>query len=82
MGRETEHVFKSFVFDDEGGAKRFEPFLKKFGDYFVPKRNIICERAKFHLCTQNPCENVEIFVRNPYEIAEHCDFKDRDDQRR
>ncbi|XP_048756258.2 uncharacterized protein LOC125667020 [Ostrea edulis] len=72
--------FKSFVFDDEEDAKKFAPVLKKFDDYFVPKRYIIHERAKFHQCRQNPGENVETFVRNLYEIAEHCDFKDRDDQ--
>ncbi|XP_056000230.1 uncharacterized protein K02A2.6-like [Ostrea edulis] len=80
MGKEAEHVFKSFVFDDEEDAKKFAPVLMKFDDYFVPKRNIIHERAKFHQCRQNPGENVETFVRNLYEIAEHCDFKDRDDQ--
>ena len=80
MGKEAEHVFKSFVFEDAENAKKFAPVLKKFDDYFVPKRNIIHERAKFHQCRQNPGENVETFVRNLYEIAEHCDFKDRDDQ--
>lgn len=79
MGKESEHIMKSFVFTG-GDEKKFDPVLKKFDDYFVPKRNIIHERAKFHMRIQKEGESVEVFVRTLYEIAEHCDFADKNEE--
>ena len=80
MGREAEHVLKSFVFGDDEDDKKFDDVFKKFDDYFVPKKNTIHERARFHERKQNPGESVESFTRNLYELAENCDFKDKNDQ--
>lgn len=80
MGKEAEHVFKSFVFDDARDKDKYKPVLKKFDEYFIPKRNVIHERAKFHQRVQLPGETVETFVRHLYEIAEHCEFADRNEQ--
>ena len=80
MGREAEHIFKSFVFDNEDDKKDYEIVLEKYDEYFVPKRNIIHERAKFHQRSQKSGETVETFVRSLYEIAEHCEFPDKKEQ--
>ncbi|KAK3091772.1 hypothetical protein FSP39_022529 [Pinctada imbricata] len=48
--------------------------------YFVPKRNIIHERARFHQRKQLAGESVEAFIRSLYEIAEHCAFNDKNEQ--
>ena len=48
--------------------------LGKFDDYFVPRRNVIHERACFHLRVQRPGEKAETFIRALYELAEHCEF--------
>ncbi|KAG7504467.1 hypothetical protein JOB18_009516 [Solea senegalensis] len=60
MGREAEAIYDSFVFDDteeedDGDeAERGRPELDydvvtaKFSDQFVPKRNVIYDRACFH----------------------------------
>ena len=45
-----------------------------FCDHFVPKRNVIHERACFHKRAQKPGESVEAFVRNLYELAQYCEF--------
>ena len=47
MGREAEHVYKSFTLADGDDAK-FDVMLAKFDEHFVPKRNVIHERARFH----------------------------------
>ena len=63
MGREAEHVYKSFTLADGDDAK-FDVILAKFDEHFVPKRNIIHERARFHQRIQKQGETVESFVRS------------------
>ena len=44
----VQHIFKSLQFAEAGDEKKFEKILDKFSVYFIPKRNIIHERARFH----------------------------------
>ena len=41
MGREAEHVYKSFTLAAEGDDAKFDVILAKFDEHLVPKRNII-----------------------------------------
>ena len=67
MGREAEHVFKSFTLT-EGDDSKIYVIFTKFNVRFVLKQNIIHERARFHQSNQNQRETVESFVRSLYEL--------------
>ncbi|KAL6491496.1 hypothetical protein MHYP_G00018410 [Metynnis hypsauchen] len=74
MGSESENVYRSFAFDEERHKDNFDRVLGKFDEYFVPRRNIIYERACFYQRVQRPGEKAETFIRALYELSEHCDF--------
>jgi len=73
IGKEAEHIFKALTFE-EGDKNKYNVVLNIFQEHFVPKRNIIHERACFHRRVQKDGEPVEAFIRNLYELAEHCEF--------
>ena len=75
MGSESENVFRSFTFAEEGDEEdNFGVVLAKFDEYFVPRRNVIHERACFHQRLQRPGEKAETFIRALYELSDDCDF--------
>lgn len=91
MGRQAEHIYKSFKFDPPPAPTEavpeppdpkddFKAVLQKFDDYFVPRRNTIHERTKFYLRTQQQGESIEGFVRSLHELAEHCNFGDKEEE--
>ncbi|NRA93585.1 MAG: reverse transcriptase family protein [Psychroserpens sp.] len=83
LGKEADRVFQSFIFnnanEEHDPQNDYDTVLAKFEDYFIPKRNVIHERAKFHQTQQKQSENIEIFVRQLYEMAEHCSFSNKEE---
>ena len=79
MGKDAEHVFRSFTFVNDADKDKFDPVMLKFDNHFIPKRNTIHERALFHRRVQLD-EPVEAFIRALYDLAEHCNFADKDEQ--
>ena len=59
---------------------KYEKMMEKYDEYFVPKKNVIHERARFRERKQASGESSESFIRALYELAEHCDFPDKNDQ--
>ena len=74
MGIEAENIMRSFGLEGTD-SKSFDTVLGKFNDQFIPQKNIIHKRAKFHQRKQRPDENAEQFIRALYESAANCDFK-------
>uniref|UniRef100_A0AAV2IZN7 Uncharacterized protein n=1 Tax=Knipowitschia caucasica TaxID=637954 RepID=A0AAV2IZN7_KNICA len=79
MGSDAEPIYGSFVFPAATEAMPhpeydFNLVIQKFDEHFVPKRNVIHDRACFHKRSQRAGEAVEAFVRSLYELAQHCEF--------
>lgn len=85
MGKEAEAIYESFVYDQIQRAEdwdgeevdpemNYDIVINKFHEHFVPKRNVIHERACFHRRSQKPDESVEAFIRSLYELAQYCEF--------
>ena len=74
MGNEAENIFRSFDFTTAAHQNDFDRVLGKYDEYFVPRRNVIHERACFHQRVQRPGEKAETFIRALYELSEHCEF--------
>ena len=62
LGKEAEQVFKTFQFDQRGDKSKYETVLDKLDNYFVPRVNVIHERARFHQRVQKHGESMEEYI--------------------
>src|SRR4029434_5162436 len=81
MGAEAKPIFKSFTFTAVGDSDKYN-VMTKFDEHFIPNRNVIYERAKFHSRVQLSGESVEALVRQLYELAENRFWSTEDEQMR
>ena len=73
MGEEADDIVVSFGLTTEE-AKQYSVVKGKFEAHFVVKRNIIFERTKFNLRSQQDGESVDNFITDLYCLAEYCEF--------
>ena len=73
MGDKADDILRSFQLSPED-EKKYDVVRGKFDDYFVARRNVIYERAKFNSRRQEQGEPVEAFVTALYSLAEHCGY--------
>ena len=73
MGREADDILNSFNLTNTQ-QKEFETVKSKFKNYFVVRRNVIFERAKFNMRKQEEGEPVDTFITPLYSLAEHCKY--------
>ena len=73
MGEKVEDIYDSFALSTEQAAK-FDIVLGKFDSYFVIKRNLIFERAKFNLRRQEQGETIIQFITSLHKLSEYCDY--------
>ena len=73
MGDAAEDILRSFSLSDEQ-PKSYETVLAKFHGYFVKKRNVIFERAKFNQRRQQEGESVDDFITSLHSLSEYCNY--------
>ena len=75
MGPQAEDIFKSLKLSAAAAAK-YNDVKAAFEKFFVPKVNIVYERARFNQRFQEPGEAIETFIADLYTIAEKCKLGD------
>ncbi|CAC5360944.1 unnamed protein product [Mytilus coruscus] len=75
MGPEADDIFASFDLSEEN-KKKYAKVIEQFDKYFIVRRNVIFERAKFNKRKQDDDEGVESFVTSLYTLTEHCGYND------
>ena len=78
IGVEGERLLSSFRLTADQ-LNDFDTVVEKFDSHFVPKRNLIHERALFNMRSQKEGENIESYVRSLYELSENTGFQDREE---
>jgi hypothetical protein len=73
MGTEADDIIQSLGISEEE-QKRYDVVKQKLENFFIIKRNVIFERAKFNLRCQQENEPVETFITDLFSLAEHCKF--------
>ena len=73
MGEDAEDVVTSLQLTDEA-LTEYETLLERLDSFFVVRRNVIFERAKFNLRHQEEKETVDSFITALYCLAEHCGY--------
>ena len=71
MGEEADNIFESLGLTAE--KKQYGAVKEKFEGYFIPRRNVIFERAVFNQRVQKG-ESVDNFITSLYTLSEHCEF--------
>ena len=79
MGREADNILHSFNLTNVQ-QKESETVKNKFKNYFVVRRNVIFERAKFNMRKQEEGESVDTFITSLYSLAEHCYYAQLKDE--
>ena len=82
MGPQSETVLNALRLnaDDQKHYEIVLAALKKLECFFKPKKDVIFERARFYRRNQMTGEPAEQFIRALYELADKCDFTDRNTQ--
>ena len=73
MGDEADDILSTFGLTDTQ-KKEYKTIKDKFFEFFIAKRNIVYERAKFNRRKQEDNESVDGFVTDLYNLAEHCNY--------
>lgn len=73
MGEDAEDILTASNLSD-ADKKDYSKVKKMFADFFIGKRNVIYERAKFNTRIQKDGESVESFATDLRKLGEHCDY--------
>ena len=68
MGDEADDILISFKLSEED-RKKYEVVKEKFTSYFIKRRNVIYERARFNCRRQEEGEAVHAFIMDLHRLA-------------
>ena len=75
MDGDTEDIMASFTFTKASDTDKYHAVKAKFDNYFIAKRNLIYEGARFNQHVQGQDEPVDNFMSDLYRLAEFCAYE-------
>ena len=79
IGEEAESVLSSTGITAEE-RKQYKTVIDKFEEFFMVRRNVIFERARFNQRNQNEGETPENYITELYKLAEYCNYGEMRDE--
>ena len=73
MGDDADNILTSLDLS-AADKKKYKTVLAKLDKYFIPRRNVIFERAEFNQRQQMEAETVDNFITDLYNLAEYCEY--------
>ncbi|KAK7878780.1 hypothetical protein WMY93_030940 [Mugilogobius chulae] len=73
MGDEADDVLRGLELTSEQ-RQQYDAVKSAFDKHFIPRKNVIYERAKFNKRVQQPAEPVDSFITALYALAENCEY--------
>lgn len=73
MGDEADYILRGLNLRDDL-RRTYQGVRNGLQVFFIVKKNVIFERAKFNMRKQGECETVDSFVTALYALAEHCTY--------
>ena len=71
MGEKSEELIKSLNIST---TSTYKEVVEKISNFFLPKRNIVFERAKFNQRSQKLGEPADSFISDLHNLASNCDY--------
>ena len=76
-GPKVQKIFKTLREPEE--ERTFKSASDALDDYFLPKKNVVCERLIFGEAVQEPHESIDQFATRLRNLSDHCQFENVDD---
>ncbi|CAL8139314.1 unnamed protein product [Orchesella dallaii] len=73
MGEKADEILASFNLA-AADATKFDKVIAAFETYYIGKRNIVYERARFGLRSQEEGETIESYLTSLHTLAEYCNY--------
>ncbi|KAL1443455.1 hypothetical protein MTO96_045995 [Rhipicephalus appendiculatus] len=73
MGEQAEEIYATFALSEKN-SKKFDAFVEQFDKYFIPRRNVIFERARFNTRVPQDGESAEDVVTALHTLSKDCEY--------
>jgi hypothetical protein len=74
LGEHCIDIYNSFVFENDECKNKYTEVIKKFENYFIPKKNITFFRHQFFTRNQLAGETIDQFVTDLKNKSKDCEF--------
>lgn len=79
IGEEGVEIYNTFKFETDTDKDNLEKVLSEFEKYTSPKKNVVYERYKFYMRSQQEGELFDHFLTDIKILSKSCEFMDQTD---